>query len=173
MVIKGVKINSRVGYFFFGLGFGCVRILSMMVQPWGILSVGLGPSNEPTMPAPPAPIYASYAYIDKRDVKRGDVVSVMNPDGKGFMCKRIAALEGDWIRVTRYGPLMTIRNKIVHVRLSRIITLLTSVFIYGHYRYRSDTAFCLGIILQDLMTQGHSVRCRLNPFWLKCNGDAA
>ena len=176
MLDKSVKISSRLGYFFYDIGSGCVDMLSIMMQPWGLAGICKGPSMQPTMPVPPTPFYASYAYIDKRDVRRGDVVIVVNPessDGKRTMCKRIAALEGEWIRVTRYGPSMTIGNKIVHVRRSHIIRLLTSVFTYGHNRYHSDTAFWLGIILQNLMTQGHSVRCRLNPFWLKCNGDAA
>ena len=173
---KGVEINSRVGWFFYDVGSGCVKLLGVMIRPWGFLNIVRGHSMQPTMPAQPAPMYASYAYNDKRDVRHGDVVIVVHPessDGTRTVCKRIAALEGEWIRVTRYGRLMTIGNNIVHERCSHIIRLLSSVFIYGYYRYRSDTAFWLGIILQDLMTQGHSVRCRLNPFWLKCNGDGA
>ena len=171
-VDKGSEGNSYTALLFYV--FGIIRLLSILMRPWGLIQLNQGPSMQPTLRARPAPSYASYAYIDRRDVRRGDVVVVLPPEryNKGaFICKRIAGLGGDRIRVTRYSP-QKIPHRIVHVRFSNVISLPRSVFTYGHYRYRSDTAFWLGIILQALMTQGNSVRCRLNPFWLKCNGDS-
>lgn len=169
---KGVEINRRAGFLLY-LGSGCVELVAGVMLPWGLLTIGQGPSMQPTIPAPPAPMYASFAYINKQDVRRGDVVTVTKTEPnnrKRLICKRVAALEGDRIWVNRCDPLR-IQRKIVRVRF--VISLLSSVFTYGRYRYRSDTASWLGIILQGLVTRGHSVRCRLNPFWLKTNGDGA
>ena len=128
---------------------------------------------QPTIPAQPAPVYCSFAYINEQDVRRGDVVAVLLPErygSKGYISKRVAALEGERIRVNRYDP-RKIQRKTLQVRF--VISLLSSVFTYGRYRYHPDTASWLGIILQGLLTREHSVRCRLNPLWLNCNGDGA
>ena len=142
MVNEGVEGNSHV------LG-DIIMLLNMVIQPWGVILRGTGPSMQPTFPARLAPLYASYAYVDKRDVRRGDVVVVIPPEPREkhrLICKRIAALGGERIRVTRYGPLK-IPRRIVHVRFYHVISFFSSVFTYSHYRYRSDTAFWLGIIL--------------------------
>ena len=175
MVKISTGFNSHAGWFLSDFRSGCIGLLNESMHPWGLVSLYLGSSNEPTIPAAPAPVYASYAYIDRQDIRRSDVVLAIPPkryDKGNLVCKRVAALGGERIRVTRYSP-GKIPHKIVHVRISSVISLLSSVFTYGHYRYRSDTAFCLGITLQTLLTQGHTVRCRLNPFWLNCNGDWA
>ena len=147
MANKGVIGNSCGARLFYVL---CIiDLLNIVMQPWGLILLGEGPSMQPTFPARHAPIYASYAYFDRRDVRRGDVVVVMPPERyekQGLICKRIAALGGERIRVTRYGSLK-IPRKIIHVRFYHIISFFSSVFTYSHYRYRSDTAFWLGIIL--------------------------
>ena len=174
MVNEGVEGNSRAARLLRVLKF-IIRLLNIVIQPWGLINLGRGPSMQPTIPEGLAPGYYSYAYVDRRDIRRGDVVAVIPPkihDRKGLLGKRIAALGGERIRVTRCGPLK-IPYKIVHVRFYHFISFFSSVFTYGHYRYRSGTAFCLGIILKPPLTQEHSVRCRLNPFWPKCNGDWA
>ena len=175
MVKNDLGINSHAEFLLYDISRGCVGLLHEVIKPWGLLFLGSGPSMKPTIPATPAPVYASYAYLNKRDVRRGDVVVAIPPkphDKSFLMCKRVAALEGDRIRVTKYTP-KNIPHKIVHVRFSSVMSLLSSVFTYDQYRYRWDTAIWLVIILQGPLTQGHSVRCQLNPLWLNCNGDWA
>lgn len=167
-------VNSRAARLSYVFRSGCLDLLSEVIRPWGFVGRTEGSSMEPTLPAVPALIYASFAYINKTDVKRGDVVVIPPPkpydDRAGIICKRIAALEGDRIWVNEYGPPRKVSARRVHVRLSHSISLLSSAFPDGHYRYRLDTAFCSGITLETPVTQGHSVRCRLILFWPRCNG---
>ena len=173
VVNEGVVIDSLAGRLLYEFRSGCVPLLSNVVKPWGGISVNEGPSMQPTISGRPALLYASHAYSTKRDVRRGDVVILEHPDREIALCKRVAALEGERIRVARYGPLLKLSNGIVNVRFFHIITLLNSVFTYCRYRYLSDTVSWLGTILHALLTRGHSARCRLNPFWLKYDGDGA
>ena len=147
MVNEGVQDHSCGARLFYVLHI--IDLLNTVIQPWGLILLGTGPSMQPTIPERLAPIYYSYAYIDRRDIRRGDVVAVIPPKihhKQGLFCKRIAALGGERIRVTRYGPLK-IPYRIVHVRFYHVISFFGSVFTYAHYRYRSGTAFWLGIIL--------------------------
>ena len=83
---------------------------------------------EPTLSAPSVQ-YSSYAYVDTpQEVSRGDVVGVIGPrydDAKAGITKRVAALEGERIRVARGTKFL---SQIVRVNLSNIITVLSSVF---------------------------------------------
>ena len=131
---KGIDFNSRAGWLLFDVGSGCAELLSVVLKPWGLLMVGKGSSMQPTLPAAPAPAYSSFVYFEKRDVRRGDVVvaDFTYPDGRpGLICKRVAALEGDRIRVTQCSP-QKIPHTIVHVRLSIDISLLCNVFTDGY-----------------------------------------
>ena len=130
---KGIDFNSRAGWLLCDLGSGCVRLLAVVVEPWGMLNLSEGPSMQPTLPTSATPTYASFVY-DKRDIRRGDVVvaMVLKPDGgTQYINKRVAALEGDRIRVTMCSRLK-VPHSIVHVRYSSVISLLSSVFTYGH-----------------------------------------
>ena len=62
---------------------------------------------EPTLGGNPGILYSSHAYIDRDDLKVGDVVMVLDIDfdaKRGGIVKRIAGLEGDrlWVTTGRY-----------------------------------------------------------------------
>ena len=125
-----IIIKSRVGSFFHDLvtQTDCFQLLSTTMQPWGYFSISTGISMEPTLSSPSVQ-YSSYAYVDTpQEVSRGDVVSVLGPqydDAKACITKRVAALEGERIRVARGTNFL---SQIVRVNLSNIITVLSSVF---------------------------------------------
>ena len=175
IVYKGVKVDTRAVRLTHDFVDGCAKLLRVMMIPWGVFLQSGGCSMEPTLPTQRGWIYISFAYIDKRDVRRGDVVAARTPKPydheSPLLCKRVAALEGERVRVTKHEAWMKPFTRVVDVRYSHNVSLLRNVFTYGHYRYRSDTAFCSGIMLQCLVTQGHLVRFRLNLFLAKCNGD--
>ena len=131
---KGIDFNSRAGWLLSDFGSGCVGLLAEVVLPWGIFNIASGGSMLPTFSAAATPTYASFTYFEKRDVRRGDVVVVefIEPDGRSrFLGKRVAALEGDRIRVAMCST-QKIPHSIVHVRYPSVISLLSSVFTYGY-----------------------------------------
>lgn len=79
---------------------GCLAWLNWALDPWGTISLMTGMSMHPTLSAKPSISYLSYCYVNKRDVRRGDVVGVLGPKYADALCKRVAALEGDRILVT-------------------------------------------------------------------------
>lgn len=108
---KGVVVKSRVGSFFndFLVDNPKVwRLLNTTVQPWGFFHYSTGRSMEPTLGGNPGILYSSYAYIDRDDLKVGDVVMVLDIDFDakrgGGIIKRIAGLEGNrlWVTTGRY-----------------------------------------------------------------------
>lgn len=83
------------------------RLLNTTVQPWGFFHYNEGQSMEPTLGGNPGILYSSHAYIDRDDLKVGDVVMVLDIDfdaKRGGIVKRIAGLEGDrlWVTTGRY-----------------------------------------------------------------------
>lgn len=108
---KWVVVKSRVGSFFndFLVDNPKVwRLLNTTVQPWGFFHYSTGRSMEPTLGGNPGILYSSYAYIDRDDLKVGDVVMVLDIDFDakrgGGIIKRIAGLEGNrlWVTTGRY-----------------------------------------------------------------------
>ena len=116
---KGVEVKSPIGRFvyeFFSQP-AVLHSLNVTMLPWGQFSKNSGRSMQPTLPGSPAVTYMSFDYVDERDLKVGDVVTVIPPDydkhGRRW-CKRIAALSGDRIWVEK---LRELQNQIVRVRL--------------------------------------------------------
>ena len=173
----GVLVTSHAGCFFYKAVQDHLDLLNTMMQPWGYISISCGPSMLPTVSAEPAIHYSSYAYTNKRDVKRGDVVMVIGRnynkwDGQGTMGKRVAALGGERIRVNT-STALRIPHQIIQVGSPYVTSSLINVFTDSYYRYRWGTAFLLEATLQSLQTQERSVRCRLNLYGLKRDGPGA
>ena len=124
--VEGVVVKSRIGRFFYdfvtyeylsdlnqsmthpsethGIHFSksaFIGRLSTTVEPWGLFAAASGTSMQHTFSGKPAIIYASHAYIDNQYIKVGDVVVFVGPEkdytGADWLCKRVAALEGDRI----------------------------------------------------------------------------
>ena len=101
---EGFETKSRVGRFVYNFLTQelVLSSLNRTIEPWGYLGKCLGGSMLPSIPASPGIVYCFYAYFEKQDIKVGDVVTIAGPnydnDGK-FLCKRVAALEGDIVRV--------------------------------------------------------------------------
>lgn len=99
---KGVVVKSRIGRFFYHFVTqpGCLELLNRTMSPWGAFIRGSGRSMLPTLGANPSIGYVSWSYVDKRDVRRGDVVDMLGAKFTGALCKRVAALEGERVWVT-------------------------------------------------------------------------
>ena len=124
--VKGIVVKSRTGRFFYDFvtyqylsdlnqsmthqsethrihfrKTAFIEILNKTVEPWGLFCEARGESMQPTFSGQPAIAYASNAYIDNQDIKLGDVVWFLGPEryslGASWLCKRVAALEGDRI----------------------------------------------------------------------------
>lgn len=127
---KGIIVKSRVGRFFhdFVIETDSFTLLNTTMLPWGLFGISHGSSMEPTLSAQSSITYSSYAYVDKQEVSRGDVVVVLGPhydEKKELLIKRVAALGGERVMVARTPKLST---QIVRVNFSTIITVLSSVF---------------------------------------------
>ena len=108
------EVKSRIGrsFYNFVIQKEVQDMLNLTMLPWGYFHSTSGPSMQPTLGCNPAILYGSYAYVDSRDVRLGDVVTVVKPDDKDkdqrTWCKRIAALERDriWVNpgqsITKY-----------------------------------------------------------------------
>ena len=118
---RGVVVKSRIGYLFFDFVTqrGCLQLFNTTFGRWGLLITTSGASMLPTLGANSAIAFYSYAYTDRRDVSRGDVVCVLAPKQCGErtnLGKRIAALEGDRIWVTGCNQ-NRVLQRVVQVRL--------------------------------------------------------
>ena len=119
--VEGFMVKSRIGRFFHDFvtyeyqvvtnqfmthqsntnRIRLIDILNMTIKPWGVFSATCGNSMQPTFGGKPAIVYSSKAYIDNQDIKLGDVVAFLGPERnylcRGWLSKRVAALEGDRI----------------------------------------------------------------------------
>ena len=102
---KGIVVKSRIGRvltdFFMQTKYN--RLLNWTMRPWGVFGINSGASMAPYFSIHPTLMYASYAYAEGRDICRGDVVVALYLSNGSLarMGKRIAALGGEWILVTR------------------------------------------------------------------------
>lgn len=102
---EGVVVKSFTGRLFYGFvrHSDCQRLINETIRPVGALVHYSGSSMLPTLGANFAISITSYAYVERRDVRVGDVVSIMPPnfdEKRTMLCKRVAALEGQrlWVR---------------------------------------------------------------------------
>ena len=102
------KVKSHIGNFFYDLVSQTEfrTMLNKTIRPLGCLCCTRGASMRPTHTGNVDFGYHSYAYMDSRDISRGDVVIAPSPtydtDGR-VVVKRIAALGGDRILVDKGG----------------------------------------------------------------------
>lgn len=127
---RNAVVKSRTGRFFYELVFtqpGFYDLINTTIQPWGFITLPTGTSMQPTFSGNPSISFTSFAYTGIEDVSIGDVVTVLAPDydaGKGFLGKRVAALDGARIYVAK-GPNGT--PEIIRVHPSCSFGLLGSV----------------------------------------------